>query len=55
MWEHENHAADHWHSRAAQARAMAANLTSEESRRLMLQVAEAYDQLAAKAERERKP
>jgi len=53
MWDHQGHEAEHWQRRAEEARAMAANLTSEESRRLMRQVAESYDRLAAEAEKKR--
>lgn len=54
MWEHEGHEVEYWRSRAANARAMAVNLTSEDSRRLMMQIAESYDEFAANAERNRK-
>jgi len=54
MWDHWHDEAEHWRIRAEQARAMVANLTSEESRRLMVRAAASYDKLAVKAEREQK-
>jgi hypothetical protein len=54
MWDHEGHEIEYWQKRAEQARAMVPNLTSEESRRLMMQVAESYDRLTAKAESKKK-
>jgi hypothetical protein len=40
----------HWRDRADEARANAARLTDLDSRRLMLEIAATYDQLAKKAE-----
>ena len=50
MWNHAGHEVESWQWRAAEARAMAVNLTSEESRWLMLRVAETYDEMARRAE-----
>jgi hypothetical protein len=40
----------HWRDRAAEARANAAKITDLDSRRLMLEIAATYDNLAKKAE-----
>lgn len=41
---------DYWRRYAEKARAMVANLASEESRQTMIRVAESYDRLADQAE-----
>ena len=50
MWVHESHAVDYWRCRAEEARAALGTLTSKESCRLMLEAADCYDKLVAKAE-----
>jgi hypothetical protein len=49
MWDHAGHEVEYWQGRAAESRAMAADLTSEGSRRLMTSVIDCYDRLAARA------
>ena len=44
---------DHWRSRAEEARATADQMHDLESRRVMLGIAEGYDELAARAQRRR--
>ena len=39
----------YWHQRAEEARAMAKQMSSELSKKMMLRVADNYDQLAVKA------
>ena len=41
---------EHWRSRAEEARATADQMRDLESRRVMLGIAESYDELAARAE-----
>jgi hypothetical protein len=43
----------HWQDRAEEARVHAAQLTDPEARRMMLEVANSYDKLAARAEERR--
>ena len=40
----------HWHQRAAEARAMAADIHDPEAKRAMLAVAENYEKIAKRAE-----
>ena len=42
---------DYWQRRAAEARAMAAQLTDDESKRITLGIADGYEQMARAAER----
>jgi hypothetical protein len=44
--------AEHWQLRAREARANAAAMRDLEARRLMLEVAATYDQLASKAQKD---
>ena len=44
------HDAEHWRKRAEEARTLADRLTDLESRRVMLEIAKSYDELAARAE-----
>lgn len=53
MWDHAGHEVEYWQRRAAESRAMTADITSEGSRRLMASVIECYDRLAARAATER--
>lgn len=47
--------ADHWRRLAEEARTVAAQLTSQDARQVLLNIAEAYERLAAHAEaREKK-
>jgi hypothetical protein len=48
-WIHESDAAEYWERQANEARALATGLTSAASRRLIQQVADTYDRLAARA------
>ena len=41
---------EHWWSRAAEARAMAEQISDPEARRMMEGIAQTYDKLAARAE-----
>lgn len=45
----------HWRARAKEARALAESLRDAQSRRMMLQVADDYEKLAARAERRGRP
>lgn len=45
----------YWLGRAAEARAVAAQFTNRDSKRIMLGIAEGYDQLARTAERSEPP
>jgi len=42
--------AEHWRKRAKEARALAERMTDLESRRMILEIAKSYDELAARAE-----
>ena len=44
------HDAEHWRKRAEESRALASRMTDQESRRVMLEIAKSYDELAARAE-----
>ncbi len=44
---------DHWRRRAQESRELAENFTEPELKRAMLDVARAYDQMAAKIARQR--
>ena len=44
------HDAEHWRKRAEEARTLADRMTDLESRRVMLEIAKSYDELAARAE-----
>jgi hypothetical protein len=44
---------EHWRKRAKEARTIAVDITDPEGRRLMLGIAEAYDDLAVRAEARR--
>jgi hypothetical protein len=44
------HDAGHWRKRAEKARILAGRMTDLESRRVMLEIAKSYDELAARAE-----
>lgn len=46
--------ADHWRERAEKARAQASEMGDKKARRMLLSIAENYDQLAEQAERIRK-
>lgn len=52
MSDHDADEVEYSRNRAANARALAFSLTSEEARRLMVPLAESYDELAVKAERD---
>jgi lipopolysaccharide biosynthesis regulator YciM len=44
------HDAEHWRKRAEEARRLAERMMDLESRRVMLEIAKSYDELAARAE-----
>ena len=44
------HDAKHWRKRAEEARTLADRMMDLESRRVMLEIAKSYDELAARAE-----
>ena len=44
------HDAEHWRKRAEESRALAGRMTDQKSRRVMLEIAKSYDELAARAE-----
>ena len=44
------HDAEHWRKRAEESRALAGRMMDLESRRVMLEIAKSYDELAARAE-----
>lgn len=46
--------ADHWRRLAEEARAVAAQLTNQDARQVMLNIADAYERLAAHAEARKK-
>jgi hypothetical protein len=43
------HDAEHWRKRAEESRTLADRMTDLESRRVMLEIAKSYDELAARA------
>jgi len=45
--------AQHWRARAAEARAMAEQLTDEKAKKAMLNIAKSYERIAKRAEQRR--
>ena len=44
------HDAEHWRKRAEESRALSGRMTDQVSRRVMLEIAKSYDELATRAE-----
>jgi hypothetical protein len=49
MAEHMRYTAAYWHERAAEARAVAENMATAETRRMMMAIAADYDRLSERA------
>jgi hypothetical protein len=49
MSTHQHHTSEYWHERATEARAVAENMSSAETRRMMLAIAADYDRLSERA------